>query len=268
MIPSIIHQTCPNLVLPEALEQNVISIQEMNPGFEYRLYDDEAARSLISDQFGSSMVATYDAIDTSYGAAKADLFRYLVMLSNGGVYLDIKSTTVKPLGASLRPTDRLVLSHWARRPGRSHWGMHPELASIPAGELQQWHIIAEAGHPFLQAVVDEVCRRLKQYTPWRDGVGWLAVLRTTGPIMYTQTAASMLPLAGCRIVGGENELGLEYSVFADDTAHKGLLSGHYVDNSRPLTRISNFRRAAFWTYQQQARAGSLVRGALRPKGPP
>lgn len=32
-------------------------------------------------------------------------------------------------------------------------GLHPDLAHMAEGELQQWRVIAAPGHPFLRAVI-------------------------------------------------------------------------------------------------------------------
>ena len=253
MIPKLIHQTFPRKHLPDRLADNVASIISTNPGYEHRLYDDDAIEQFIKSVYGSDLLRTYQRIDRSYGAARADLFRYLVMYELGGVYLDIKSNTRLPLDTILLEQDSLVLSHWHHRSGRELWGMHPGLEFSPKGELQQWHIIAAAKHPFLASVINETCRRLLSYRPWAQGVGWLAVLRTTGPIMYTQVAHLGLPAEGVRVADGENELGLEYSIFDSPEGHKLLFKRHYISNDRCLTSPSWPLNMLFWAYYRQAR---------------
>lgn len=56
-------------------------------GWEYRFYDDDTARTYIQSHFPSRFVEAYDALLP--GAFKADLFRLLVLLRDGGVYSDI-----------------------------------------------------------------------------------------------------------------------------------------------------------------------------------
>ena len=45
----------------------------------------------IRREYGESILSCYLRIDPVYGAARADLFRYLLLYRTGGVYLDIKS---------------------------------------------------------------------------------------------------------------------------------------------------------------------------------
>ena len=56
-------------------------------GWEYRFYNDETARAYIERYYPNRFVEAYDALLP--GAFKADLFRLLVLLREGGVYADI-----------------------------------------------------------------------------------------------------------------------------------------------------------------------------------
>lgn len=91
----------------------------MNPGWEHRLYDDADIEAFIRESYGDEILAYYHRIDRRYGAARADLFRYLLLYRLGGVYLDIKSTTVRPLDEVLRPDEPAQpLAQPRRRPPR------------------------------------------------------------------------------------------------------------------------------------------------------
>jgi mannosyltransferase OCH1-like enzyme len=240
MIPRILHQTFPTSVLPEVLAQGVARLKAMNAGWDYRFYDDGEALAFIERKFGKRVLAAYHSINPVYGAARADLFRYLVMYKHGGVYLDIKSSVSRPLDETLRPDDSYLLAHWPNRPGDPYpgFGRHPDLHAFPRGEFQQWHIIAEPGHPFLRAVISAVLRNIDQYDPQLHGVGKVGVLRVTGPIAYSRVIASMLRQARWRSVDTHPELGLVYSVLDSPGqtrgGHKQLFAGHYTQLSEPV----------------------------------
>src|SRR6185436_18853586 len=119
--------------------------------------------------------------------------------------------TTRPLRDTIRSGDRMLLAQWED----PSLAPHPELSGVPGSEYQNWHIIAEAGHPLLKAVIDRVLANIDVYCPWTHGVGKNAVLRTTGPIAYTLAIYPVLD--GCRVVQGERELGLEYNVAGDHT---------------------------------------------------
>jgi mannosyltransferase OCH1-like enzyme len=76
--------------MPAVLKRNCRAIEALNPDFSYRFYDDRDRESLIGDAYGEAILAGYRRIDPAFGAARADLFRYLCVYHCGGVYLDVK----------------------------------------------------------------------------------------------------------------------------------------------------------------------------------
>lgn len=227
-IPRIIHQTYPGTALPERLRDNVATLVATNPGWDHRLYDDGAIERFISEHYPKEILAAYSRIRPEYGAARADLFRYLAVYRLGGVYLDIKSRFTRPIDEVIGEDDRIILSQWRNGAGEAHhgFGLHHELAHIDGGEFQQWHIMAAPGHPFLRAVILRVLSNLDDYTPWKYGVGRIGVFRLTGPIAYTLAVYPLLGTAPARVVGNEAMLSLEYSI-TGDYVHKDAFQRHY-----------------------------------------
>lgn len=83
-------------------------------GWTYHFWDDASAADFLSLHFPPEVREAYDAIIP--GAFKADLFRYCVLLIQGGVYADMdgKATASaiiarKTLNTSYHPS--LVTSH-------------------------------------------------------------------------------------------------------------------------------------------------------------
>ena len=243
-IPKIIHQTFKSKNLPAEFQKNVDQLKALNPEWEYRLYDDDDIRQFILDAYGTDILAYFNRINPRYGAAKADLFRYLLLYKYGGVYLDIKSTFTKPIDQVLKPDDRYLLAKWSNKPGekREGWGMPKELEMIPGGEFQQWHIVATAGHPFLKAVIERVLVNIDCYKPWLHGTGGNGVLRLTGPIAYTLAIHPLLPFHPHRLVNDEAELSLEYSMLKS-SSHKPLFKGHYTTLTESVVNMSGVEGA-------------------------
>ena len=115
----------------------------MNPDFEYRFYDDEDCYNFIKEHYDDETLSLYLSINPNYGSCRADFFRYLLIYKIGGVYLDIKSSTSRPLSETILPTDEYLLSHWIGK----DWN---ELLEYQLGEFQNWHIISVPNHPFLK----------------------------------------------------------------------------------------------------------------------
>ncbi len=239
MIPRLIHQvyfaTNP---MPLILMENINTIKAMNPAWEHRLYDEKAIEAFVTEHYSADVVNLMHKINPSYGAAKADLFRYLLMYKCGGVYLDIKSTTTGPLDSSLRADDRFILSHWRNGPGEAHagWGMQKEFGRDRKREFQQWHIIAAPGHPFLKAVIERVLTNVQNYRSWVHGVGNRGVWKTTGPIPYTLAIEPLRDAHSYRTVANETDLSLKFNIFSE-SGHSNLFGTYYGLLSDPVVKM-------------------------------
>ena len=242
-IPRLLHQTYPHADLPDALATNVLALKASNPGWEYRFYNDTAVERFIAEQYGDAMLAAFHRIDPAYGAARADLFRYLAIYRLGGVYLDIKSRFTRPIDEVLRGDDGFIVSYWSNAPGERYegYGLHYPLSESPRGEIQQWHVISAPGHPFLLAVIEAVLAGIEAYRPWRSETGKLGVLKLTGPVAYTRAIVPLLSRYPCRIVPNEAALALDYSVVSGD-AHVGLFRRHYTQNRTSVVRLQGVNR--------------------------
>jgi hypothetical protein len=242
-IPRLVHQIYLSGALPAALQQNVDEMMVLNPDWEHRLYDAQRGEAFIEAHYGPDMLATYRRINPEYGAARADLLRLLILYREGGVYLDIKSRFTRPLDEIILEDDRFILSQWRNGPGEPHegFGLHHDLAHVGGGEFQNFHIIAEPGHLFLKAAIDQVCRNIRAYRPW-SAVGRTGVVRTTGPIAYTQAIYPLLESAPHRRVANECALALEYSPPGYD--HTAAFSRHYSMLTSPVVSLGPIGRLA------------------------
>ena len=279
-IPRIIHQTYPTRELPDEFRDARDVVQAMNPAWEYRFYDDAAIDAFIAREYPVQVLECYRRIAPVYGAARVDLFRYLLMFRCGGVYLDIKTKMLTPLDAVLRDDDEFVSAHWDHDPAGPYasFGRHPELAWHARGELQQWHIITRPGHPFLEAVVRRVLWNLEHYNPFRFGVGKMGVIRLTGPIPYTEAIVPLLSEQPHRILNSESELGLQYSIFSDGGQHKAMFRSHYSQLlvpivpvrgvvERPFSALMTVKRMVSRSQECVYRAWHLLRHRAQPDAP-
>jgi len=211
-ISKLIHQTVADKNrLSKIYTDNINFLRELNPDWTHTLYDDNDILRFIQDNYDEEILQRYRKISSDYGAAKADYFRYLLLLKVGGVYLDIKSTCYKKLNDVIYDRDVFILSHWRNKPGERYqsYGIHGGL--LPLGEYQTWHIIAAADHRLLKEVVAAVSKNIDEYSPFTHGVGFSGTLRTTGPIAYTLAIQKAINTADYRLVDIE-DLGFEYSI--------------------------------------------------------
>ncbi len=214
MLPKSIHQTFRDSNLPGEIQRSIKNLTENNPGWQHHFYDDFDMFLFVRHHYSHRVLRAFNSINPLYGASRSDFFRYLLMYKVGGVYLDIKSTVSRPLD-SITTGNQYILSHWDNGPTGTHsgWGLH--FPDFPRGEFQQWYIAASPGHPFLKSVIELVLHNIENYSPQHFGVGREGVLKTTGPIAYTQAIRPHLHQHKHHFANTNHDLGLVYSVYTD-----------------------------------------------------
>lgn len=145
MIPRIVHQTWFEDISAIRYPQ-LYRLQNSwrNSGWEYRFYNDTEARTYIMDNYPALFLVAYDTLVP--GAFKADLFRYLILLRDGGIYADIDVLLETNLDSLIPPT----LSYLAVRDD-----------GIASGHDQAyclWNglIAAAPGHPVMARAIERV----------------------------------------------------------------------------------------------------------------
>ncbi len=241
-IPPLLHQICLGGTISPKLHESLHATAVMNPRWQCELYDEKRAETFIVENYDRAVLRAYDSIDPLYGAARADLLRYLIVYKRGGVYLDIKSRFSGPIDDFVRGDEGYILAQWRNGPGECHqgFGLVRDLTHVPRGEYQTFHIISAPDHPFLEAVIRRVLLNISRYKPWH-AVGRTGVLRTTGPIAYTKAIYPLIGKHACKIVKHEGELGLEVSVL-DAREYAEIFQHHYSELSIPLVRMGPLRR--------------------------
>jgi mannosyltransferase OCH1-like enzyme len=213
-------------------QKNIDYIQKLNPSWTYTLMDDKDMIEYLQNQYDPTILESYLRINPKYGASRADLFRYLLMYKEGGVYLDIKSASTIPLSKMLLPDDEYILAHWAL-PTQAL-----ETNNLK-GEFQQWHVICRPHHPFLYNVIQAVLKNIDSYDPKSVGVGKSGVLNVTGPIAYTKAISPIRNQHSHRLVEFDEYIGLVYNNLSSGlslaTSHIGLFSKpHYSKINEPI----------------------------------
>jgi len=92
VIPLQVFQTWHTKNLLPHIQNRVNDLKSKNPEFTYHLYDDNDCRNFISQNFSNDVLRAYDMLIP--GAYKADLWRLCVLYIHGGIYIDIKLTTI------------------------------------------------------------------------------------------------------------------------------------------------------------------------------
>lgn len=236
-IPRKIHQIYYGSDLSDLLKANIEQTKRLNPGWDYIFYDAPMAEDYIATHYGQAMLDAYLSLDPRYYAARSDFLRYLIIYQEGGVYFDIKSRFSGPIDDYIAGDESFILSQWQNEPGQIHagFGLHRDVAYLPGGEYQNYHVIGGAGHPFLAATIDTVLARIAGYRPWHN-VGRIGVLRVTGPIAYTDAIAPIVDKHPHKFVRYDRDVGIEFSIpDAYPPAHSSV---HYATLEVPVVQMS------------------------------
>ena len=210
MIPNKIFQTSDCYDHP-LVQDNIKKIMEYNPDGTYRHFDSNEVEEFINHNYGRYFLNLYHSLNPKYGAARADFFRYLLMYVEGGTYLDIKSGLNKPLSKIIKG-HRYIISHWDNYKGSVHEGYGLFFKDIPRGEIQQFYISCEPGHLFLKKVIERIVSNIESYEVKSTNVGFWGVLKTTGPVAYTQSLYPLLRYRNLYTLHDTNEIaGMVYN---------------------------------------------------------
>lgn len=165
------------------LLDNICFLQNNNPDYNYQLICDKEAKIIIHKYYGQRIWEYYLRINKKYGAARADLLRYLVLYALGGVYLDLKSTVLYPLSLNIQQGDSFLIMYWDCFPGGKTYNL---VQDLPNGELLTGFLVCSKGHPFMRNVIIQTLKNIDAYNPFRERTG-TGILRITGNTMYSLT---------------------------------------------------------------------------------
>ncbi len=234
-IPRIIWQTTKNrFQIAAPLMQCVENVKSMNPGWEHRLFDDETQLAFLSSVCSDRFMRAYNRIEPKYGAARADIFRYVAVYLHGGIYMDMKSGTKRPLDDILRPDDQFIFSQWDNGPEGilPGVGMRRSLRRVPGGEYEQWFVCAAPGHPYLANVLEMALSNIENFNPFIFRHGSDSVLDVMGPTVFTFGIWSIQQLHPHRRISSWKD-GLRYTMLKGMQSHHGHIQAHYSQFDLP-----------------------------------
>lgn len=238
-IPKIIHQVhTKGLNSLSKYDQNARAILiKNNPDWEYCFYDYNDMVQFINKHYAERYLQAFLSINPLYGAAQADYFRYLLIYKLGGAYFDTKSFTTCSLTNLILEGDELIVLEWQGGISEyENFGKHKEIQR--GKEYQQWNIISSANNSFLAQVIEQVTQNIENYSVFKFGYGWSGVLRTTGPIPYTNAIDNVVNKTGFRCLGSSCQNGV---IYKDNSCSIAINKTHYSQQTAPLIIFPNNR---------------------------
>ena len=177
-IPRKIHMTWKTSEVPSWALGNVDTWKQLNPDYEWILHTDSEMDTYIRAQH-PELVPVWDKL---IAIQKADFYRYIIVLDQGGVYADLDVTCIEPVDkwtAKAREfgTSVGLIVGFEAVVGQRELDLHYFARKF---QIAQWVFAGIAGHPVLQNVVDIIVAKLTPMTP--EEIASSSVIRTTGPV--------------------------------------------------------------------------------------
>jgi mannosyltransferase OCH1-like enzyme len=178
-IPKILHQTWRTAELPAPFKAFRASWLNLHRGWQHQIYDDDRIYRIVCDRL-PRWLPTFEALPLPI--MRADLFRYLIVFLDGGVYADIDTVSYRAcdellensncvLGTEMRVSSSLQASFNYARPA----------------QIANFIFAATPEHPFLGSVIENIAQRASSPPDGDD-----FVQETTGPRMFTRATYSFL----------------------------------------------------------------------------
>ena len=141
LIPPNIFQTWESNSVPEGMYNAINSWVKKNPEFNYYLYDSSDRIKFVEDfncdEFSFSNNDLLKAFnDLNHNAAKADIWRYLILYVKGGIYTDIDTKCIIPLKKYIGKNNSFVNGLNNRN------------------QLFQTFILSAPKHPFIKELIE------------------------------------------------------------------------------------------------------------------
>lgn len=208
MIPKIVHQTWKDANIPSEWKAGVDSVNAYNPDYKHIIWTDETMEAFVKEKY-PEFLQTYNSY--TYPIQRCDTFRYLVLYTYGGVYMDMDMVCKKELTDLLKYD--LVLAK----------------SSNIGGTVTNSFLMSEPNNPFIGYCIEQLPKYVDSFSYFGKH---LHVMFSTGPLFLTKMISQY----------GENKLQNTYflsnaeyagdcSVCNQDVCTGGLYFSHLVGNS-------------------------------------
>lgn len=169
-IPLVLYLSWGSSEIPYYMKRNIEIVQEANPEFDISFSDDAASRAFLVANFDADVVKAFDCLKP--GAYKSDLWRYCILYTYGGVYMDIKC----------RPDIRIVDMI-------QEYGSPVFVQDFPRRGLCVWNgfMIAPPNLPIFKMCISDIIKNVKANDYTQD------TLSITGPCLLGKLFTIVYP---------------------------------------------------------------------------
>jgi len=184
-IPRVLHQLWKTATVPERYTAFRETWRVRNPDWTIRLWTDADLQALVDDRY-PELAGIYRGYPEPI--SRADLGRYLVLETHGGVYADLDCECLQPLDPLVAGADFLIAPEPA-----AHLDDDIRARGAPDPLYCPSFIASRPGHP----VWSHVRRRIAQ------AAGAVDVLDRTGPFLLTRAIGDLAPGDAVTVVPSE-----------------------------------------------------------------
>lgn len=133
------------------VSQSIANCKQLNPGFTFHVMDDTDIQKFI-EQKAPSLLPIFNQLQ---GVERSDFWRYLVLWSQGGYYIDSDINCLKPFTAwddAFLHQAKAIIGIESINPGsnRNHLGF-----CCPV-QYTNWAMASTPGHPLFEHVIDVI----------------------------------------------------------------------------------------------------------------
>jgi hypothetical protein len=245
-------------------QASMANLQLLHPDWEYLFFDDAAVDRFITTEFPEHR-SVFDAFREPI--QRVDFFRYLAIYRLGGFYFDLDVLLSKPL-------DDLVQHECVFAFEDLNWNQFLRTRYGVDWNVGNYGFGAAAGAPFLNAVIENCCRAVRDGTwlePMMKGINFLLrpdyyILNSTGPGLVTRTLAENSPgiAADVHVLFPRDVRDQkDWHLFGEYGVH--LMNAGWRKSSYLRSRLASRWEAFVWN---RAVARSIPRGPFRSLGAP
>ena len=208
------------------------TLASVMPDWKIHFLTDRDVDDILNKNFGPlhKITRAYNLINPVYGAARADLIRYVLIFLYGGVYVDMKSCIVKPLPPMPEDKDLWIAT---LQYNQNH--------IFKNGEVANWWIYGRKGSPILKDIIERIVENVFIHYEYPDMIDFeniakfnnskncSKVLATTGPIAVTNAIYNS---KNYESVIHDNSISECFQYMCDVPHKKG--KKHYSNQNHPL----------------------------------
>lgn len=165
--------------LPKPAQNAMNTWIHKNPGWKHELYDDSDIENYILKFWDERMYKFYKSLPI--GVMKADLWRYLILTTHGGLYSDIDSQCMRPIAKWKIPEN--VVSSDVLLIGLEN-----------KTHFCQWTIYSTKEHPAMKYICQYILQNYEQNGIDESNPHFVHM--TTGPGIWTEAIQSLLNMQG------------------------------------------------------------------------